>query len=72
MQNNSNMLILKKKRKNAVEKDRALISHASSYEIYFSNSFITCATAYYYQTPLGDSTQKGDKVKVLTSYHAGL
>lgn len=34
-----------KKKKNTLEKDMALISSASSYEIYFSNSFIICATA---------------------------
>lgn len=56
----------------SVEKYTALISFTGSHQIYFPNSFLICATAEYYQTPLGDSTQKGNKVKVLTSHHAGL
>lgn len=58
--------------KNLVEKDKALISFTGSHQIYFSNYFITSGTAEYYQTPLGDSTQRENKAKVLTSHHAGL
>lgn len=56
----------------SAEKDKALISLTSSHQIYFSNHFITSGTAEYYQTPPGDSAQKGNKAKVLTSHHAGL
>lgn len=56
----------------SVEKDKALISFASSHQVYFSNHFITSGTAEYCQTPLGDSAQKGNKAKVLTSHHAGV
>lgn len=65
------MLILKKKKK-SVEKDMALISFTSSHHIYCSSFFIIFATAKYYQTPPRDFTQKGNKVKVLTSHCAGL
>lgn len=58
--------------KTSVEKDKALISFTSSHQIYFSNYFITSGTAEYYQPPLGDCTQRGNKVKVLTSHHAAL
>lgn len=56
----------------SVEKDTALMSFTSSHQIDFSSSFITSGTAEYYQTPLGHSTQKGNKVKVLTSHQPGL
>lgn len=56
----------------STEKDKALISFTSSHQIYFSNYFIPSGAAEYYQSPLGDSAQKGNNAKVLTSRHAGV